>query len=239
MIIGHISSGSVQPLVPLPSIAAPIHRLSYARTLCPRSRWAPQWVSVFCGDLHDPLRCFTPPSLACWYLEGLGLVFCSCWLFSLSPVLCWVVLCSLQHYFDLLSLQYICILLINANLLIYIYIYILWGSRGDKWKRVCPLSETMSKCVGKSILRAWAGCACRHIYVLHNQHCLLRRAYVIIMGSRVLRLEIEPRTIRLPYGKYIELLVHDQNTQGFDMLNADMRWHADGRNGDAWDGLKW
>jgi len=31
---------------------------------------------------------------------------------------------------------------------------------------------------------------------------------------------------------YIELLVHDQFTQGFDMSNA-----ANGRNGDAWDGL--
>ncbi|KAF8504344.1 hypothetical protein F5888DRAFT_1630816 [Russula emetica] len=56
------SSGSVQPFLPAPGIAAPTRGLSYASPTRIRPRRAPLQVSVFRGGLRDQLRRFTLPT---------------------------------------------------------------------------------------------------------------------------------------------------------------------------------
>src|SRR5260221_5494188 len=64
MSIGHISSSSVQPLVPLPDIAAPTRGLNGASSLRLQYRRAPLRSCISRGNLHDHLRRFTPPKHA-------------------------------------------------------------------------------------------------------------------------------------------------------------------------------
>ena len=58
-------SGSVQPLIPVPDGAAPPRALPHSHRTRPQSRRASLQVSEFRGGLHDFLRPFTPPLLAC------------------------------------------------------------------------------------------------------------------------------------------------------------------------------
>jgi hypothetical protein len=64
MSIGHISSSSVQPLVPLPDIAAPTRGLNGGSPLRLQHRRAPLRSCISRGDLHDHLRRFTSPKHA-------------------------------------------------------------------------------------------------------------------------------------------------------------------------------
>ena len=58
-------SGSVQPLIPVPNGAAPPRALPHSHRTRPRYRRASLRVSEFRRGLHNFLRPFTPPLLAC------------------------------------------------------------------------------------------------------------------------------------------------------------------------------